>query len=263
MIIDFHTHAFPDVVAKKAIPMLSKKSGNMQPFTDGTAKGLIDRMDENGVDVCVVLNIATNPKQMQKVNDFAIAVNSDRLVAFGSVHPDAPDALDELCRIKEAGLKGIKLHPDYQDFFVDEERMFPIYEKAAQLNLITVFHAGVDIGWFEPVHCTPQRLAKALPHFNGGVVVAAHMGGYMLWDDVEKHLVGKDVYFDTGFCYSRMPVLQAKRIVKNHGADKILLGSDLPWSPTEREVDFVKAFDLQKEDEEKILFENAKRLLKI
>lgn len=261
MIIDFHTHAFPEKIAEKAMRVLSANAGNVIPYHNGTAPSLIDYVKKSGADRAVMLNIATSPRQQKNVNDFAMECNSETLIAFGSVHPDAPDALQELERIKAVGLKGVKLHPEYQEFYVDEPRMFPIYEKIAELGLITVFHAGVDIEYFEPVHCTPERLAKVLPVFQGAPVVAAHMGGWMLWHDVEKYLVGKDVYFDTAFSYGRMPREHCKRIIQNHGVDRILFGSDMPWSGTDLEMRFIDSLGLTKEDKAKLLGGNACRLL--
>ena len=145
-IIDFHTHCFPEKIAEKALASLSHCSGDALPFHKGTAESLLKQALSGGADGAVVLNIATNPRQQASVNNFAIETNNrfPNLFAFGSIHPESPDALDELVRIHEAGLLGVKLHPDYQHFYVDEERMLPIYEKIASLGLITVFHAGVD-----------------------------------------------------------------------------------------------------------------------
>ncbi|MDP4120369.1 MAG: amidohydrolase family protein [Bacillota bacterium] len=263
MIIDFHTHTFPEKIAEKALATLSNNVGDVEPMIFSIPDNLSEYLKKNDVDYSVVLNIATNPKQQKSVNDFAIELNQGRFISFGSVHPDAEDALEELDRISEAGLKGIKLHPDYQNFFVDDEKVFPIYEKAAKLGLITVFHAGVDLGLFEPVHCTPERMAKALPAFNGGKVVAAHWGGFMMWYGVEQHLVGKDIYFDTAYAYGHMPKEQAMRIVKNHGAGKILFGSDMPWSGSREEMRFIKSFNLSAENEAKIFGINAQKLLNL
>ena len=261
MIIDFHTHAFPEKIVEKAMRTLIHNAGNAIPFTDGTAAGLLKYMDANGIDKAVVLNIATNPKQQHNVNDFAASINSDRLISFGSVHPDAPDAIEELHRIKEMGLKGIKLHPDYQGFFVDDEKLLPIYETIDKLGLVLVFHAGVDIQYFEPVHCPPERLCRVLSAFPGGRVVAAHMGGYLQWYDVEKYLVGKNLYLDTSYSYSRMPSPHAARIIRAHGTDKVLFGSDMPWSGTALEKRFIESLELDADAEAGILGENARRLL--
>lgn len=264
MIIDFHVHAFPDALAAKALPLLSKCSGGVKPNYDATISGLESYLAKNNVDYAVVLNIATNPHQEKKVNDFAISLlEKKNIIPFGSVHPDSPNALSELERLAKAGIRGIKLHPDYQHFFVDDEKMFPIYKKIAELGFITVFHAGVDIGYPKPVHCTPERLLRVLDLFDDATVVAAHFGGWLLWDSVLEDLCGTQVYLDTAFSSGKMPPDYAKELIKAHGADKVLLGSDMPWSDTLDEVRFVQSLDLSAEDEEKILSNNAKRLLNI
>ena len=173
MLIDFHTHAFPPKLAGRAVAQLSRSAGGLEPQTDGTLESLKALMDADGVDLSVVLTIATNPGQMHKVNDYAFEMDrDDRIVAFGSVHPDAPDALEELERIKAAGLKGVKLHPEYQGFYADEERMKPIYRKISQLGLITLFHAGEDYGYPPPYHAQPEHLKHALGWFDSPVVAA-------------------------------------------------------------------------------------------
>lgn len=264
MIIDFHVHAFPDALAAKALPLLSKCSGGVKPNYDATISGLENYLAKNNVDYAVVLNIATNLHQEKKVNDFAISLlEKKNIIPFGSVHPDSPNALSELERLEKAGIRGVKLHPDYQHFFVDDEKMFPIYKKIAELGFITVFHAGVDIGYPKPVHCTPERLLRVLDLFDDAPVVAAHFGGWLLWDSVLEDLCGTQVYLDTAFSSGKMPPDYAKELIKAHGADKVLLGSDMPWSDTLDEVRFVQSLDLSAEDEEKILSNNAKRLLNI
>ena len=262
MMIDFHTHCFPDRILDKAMSALRENSGMVETPTDGSLHDLRRYMREAGIDRSVVLNIATNPRQQRNVNNFAIENNSRDLVMFGSVHPFAEDALEELERLKDAGIMGIKLHPDYQEFFVDDFAVFPVYETAARLGLITVFHAGLDCGLPGEIHCPPDRLKKALPVFGGGVVVAAHFGGYMMWDEVLTHLAGKNLYFDTSFCGARIPKDLAVKLVNAHGADKILLGSDLPWSPTRNEAGFIRSLGLRPDTVDRILGLNAQMLLK-
>lgn len=264
MIIDMHTHCFPDKIAERALESLSHCSGGVTPQHSGSYSSLLKNIRAGGADKAVVLNIATNPRQQTSVNNFAISLlDVDGIIPFGSVHPDSPESLSELERLKSAGIKGIKFHPDYQNFFVDEERMIPLYEKAAELGLVTVFHAGVDIGYPEPVHCTPKRLKNILPAFGGAPVIAAHFGGWLMWKDVMRCLTGENVYFDTAYCYSRIPPLFAKMIIEEHGADKILFGSDMPWSSAENEIRFIKSLDLPEEQTEKILGLNAKKLLNL
>ena len=262
MIIDFHTHAFPEKIVKKAIDILTHNAATI-PFTDGTVEGLVERADSNGIDYSVVLNIATNVTQQKSVNDFAIELDKhEKIISFGSVHPFSENALSELERLKAAGIKGVKMHPDYQGFFVDDPKTFPVYEKISELGLIMVFHAGLDLGVYSPMHCPPERLKKALPVFNGSPVVAAHFGGFEAWYSVEEHLVGEDLYFDTSYCYGRMPYRHAEKIMKAHGSDRILFGSDMPWSGVHHELNFVRAF-AEGEDLEKILCLNARKLLNI
>lgn len=263
MIIDFHTHCFPERIAAKAIENLAAAGAEI-PYHNGSEQSLLENIKAMGADMAVVLNIATNPRQQKSVNDYAIYLNKlEGITAFGSVHPDSPDALEELERLKKAGIKGIKLHPDYQHFFVEEQRLFPIYEKAAELGLITVFHAGVDIGLPDPVHCTPEALANILPLFKGTAVVAAHFGGYMMRAETLRHLIGKDIYLDTSYSHSRFPPPWAKEIIEAHGAKKILLGSDMPWSRTDYEMNYVKSLGLSEEDLALVLGKNAQRLLSI
>ena len=266
MIIDFHTHAFPQRIAEKAMRNLAHTAGGVRPNHNGTAEDLLRVVREGGADRAVVLNIATNEKQQHNVNDFAIETNrtfGGALIAFGSVYPSSESAFEELDRLKAAGIRGIKLHPDYQHFFVEEERFFPLYRRIGELGFITVFHAGIDIGYPEPVHCTPQGLAQILPQFGGAPVVAAHMGGWMMWKEVQEHLCGKDVYLDTAFSAGRMPPDYAREIIRLHGADRILLGSDMPWGNTAEEISFVRSLDLTDQETAGILGENGARLLSL
>lgn len=262
MVIDFHTHCFPDWLAERACRMLIKNSGMVRPAHDGTAAGLYRCAAASGVDVSVVLNIATNPRQQKNVNDFAISLlNVKGIVPFGSVHPEAPDALDELERLAESGIKGVKFHPDNQTFYVDEDRLLPIYEKISSLGMITLFHCGLDIGMPEPTHCTAERLARVLDVFGDSPVVAAHFGGICTWRETEKYLIGKNVYLDTAYSYGVMPPSVGKRLVAEHGADKILFGSDSPWNQPKAIIELIDFFELDEKEKEAVLGGNAQKLL--
>ncbi len=190
MIIDFHTHAFNEKIVEKALASLTANSGLM-PHGNGTVQSLVDIQRQNGVDLSIVCNIATKPTQHKVVNDFAASIQAQTpyAIGFGSVHPLAEDALDELDRIKALGLKGVKLHPDYQRFLVDDPRCIPIYEKISRLGLITVFHTGLDLGADGAFENTPERMSHILPAFSTPVV-AAHLGGGLDPDSVLRYLVG-------------------------------------------------------------------------
>lgn len=261
MLIDFHAHAFPEKIAARAVEKLHYDAGGLKPQTDGTVQGLKTEMAAEGVDLSVVLSIATNPTQQSKVNDFAIELNRDpAFFAFGSVHPDAPDSLDELERIHEAGLKGIKLHPEYQGFYADDEKMKPIYRKISQLGLITLFHAGQDIGFPPPYHGTPRHLLGALKWLDTPVV-AAHWGGMNTYQEVIESLCGREIYFDLSFGYGVVPKPLAQRIVDKHTPDRLLFGSDMPWHRPAWEKRLIDTLDLTQDQRDKIFFRNAQTLL--
>lgn len=262
MIFDIHTHCFPDALAPRAIAKLAYASGGMLPHTDGTLSSLDALMQKQKVNAFAVQNIATNPRQMKKVNDFAASMQCDHIYPFGSVHPDAPDALEELERIASMGMRGIKLHPDYQDFFVDDPKMFPIYKKAADLGFVILFHAGKDYGYRAPFHCTPERLARALQHMDCPVI-AAHWGGIGMGEAVLQHLCGLPLYFDLSFGYGTMPRAEAVDIIEKHGTKRLLFGSDCPWHSPEMELRLIDTLDLSQAEREDILWNNAAKLLKI
>lgn len=263
MLIDFHTHCFPEKIAEKAINKLSYVSGGLEYHTDGTVAGLKKSMADGGVDVSVVLSIATNATQQKNVNDFAASINNEKdIFAFGSVFPEAEDALYELARIKSLGLKGVKLHPDYQGFDVDNPKFKPLYKKLGDLGLITVFHAGFDYGFAPPYGATPEKLQKAITWFHSPVI-AAHWGGVNCNQGVLDLLCGKDIYFDVSFGYSMLPRYYAEKILEKHGADKILFGTDTPWHTPKMEKTLLNNLEIPSSDLEKIYSGNAKKLLGI
>ena len=260
--IDFHTHCFPDKLAKRALDVLSASSG-LIPVSNGTANGLLKSMDAGGVGISVTLGIATNARQQKSVNDFAAELNKNpRFVAFGSVYPDAEDVFYELERIKALGLKGIKFHPEYQRFYVDDEKMRPIYKKISQLELITVFHAGADYGFAPPYHCTPSHIENALKMLDTNVV-AAHWGGVMMHEEVYKRLCGLPLYFDTSFSYGSTCLPMLKKITYKHGTDKLLFGTDSPWHGPAEESTVIDFLELSEDEKEKIYYKNAAKLLNI
>lgn len=260
MLIDFHTHCFPDKIAGNAMQKLSFACGGVEPATDGTLSGLMRLMKENNVQKFAVMNIATNPKQQTNVNNFAISINSPDIIAFGSVHPDSPDALFELERIKDAGLRGVKFHPEYQGFYVDDPKMTEIYKKISDLNLITLFHAGFDPGFGPESRCLPERLIKIADKFSSPVILA-HWGSLEAWTDVLNKLTDSQFYFDTSMGLGILPRPAAIKIIEKHGADKIIFGSDTPWHTPKHELTFLSTLGLSDDELSKIYFKNALKLL--
>ncbi len=262
-IIDIHTHVFPERIAERALRQLMGRSGETARI-DGTAAGLEKSMVENGIAVSVTQPVSTKPSQTPAVNGFAIELNKrPSLINFGTLHPDCVENPSEIRRIVNAGVKGVKFHPDYQEFFVDEERMFPLYRQVADAGLIAFFHAGVDIGLPPPVHCTPDRLAKVLDRVPDLKAVAAHFGGFKMWDEVDRFLVGRNLWLDTSFTLAWLPAARFVEMARRHGIEKILFGTDSPWADQGEEIQLHENSGLTEEELAAVFYDNAASLLRL
>ena len=269
MIIDFHTHIFPEKIAEKTISALSEKGG-IPAYCDGMLQGLLDSMKEAGVDISVILPVVTAPKQFDSIHRFAIEINereygAQKLISFGGIHPDTENYKEELNFIASHGFKGIKLHPDYQQTFIDDIKYKRIISYATELGLAIVTHAGFDVAYTELTHCTPKRTFDMLKEVKPEKMVLAHMGGLNYWSEVEELLVGENVYLDTAYVADEMSEEEFLRIVKKHGVDKILFASDSPWKPQKEFVVKMKELcgkmDFAEDAEELIMSKNGLKFL--
>ncbi|MDO5560392.1 MAG: TatD family hydrolase [Oscillospiraceae bacterium] len=267
MYIDFHVHAFDDRIAQRAMSSLTETAAKtgIGPCTDGTVNGLMSVLRESRISRAVLLPVATKPTQQKTINNWAASLNNDFFCPFGSVHPDAPDVFEELERIKSLNLYGVKFHPDYQNFFVDDEKMFPIYKKCAQLDLPVLIHAGYDPLSPDIIHCMPDAAARAFDAVNDMTMILAHGGGMYHWDMVEKYLCGKEgrLFFDVSVISRAIEKEQLFRIIKKHGAPRILFGSDCPWDDPANEIMMINDLELSQEEKDLIFYKNAQKLLKI
>lgn len=264
MIIDFHTHIFPEKIAAATVEQLEQKSG-LHAAANGTLDGLLASMDAAGITRSVIVPVVTAPRQFEGVNRFAAEINQrygDHLISFGGIHPESEDYKGQLNILKSMGFKGIKLHPDYQGVNFDDIRYERIVDFASELNMIVLVHAGIDIGIPDPVRCTPAMSAKVLKDTGSDRLVLAHLGGWKMWNEVEELLVGTDAYFDTAFIHSFIDREQFIRIVNAHGSEKILFATDSPWSDQAEAVEWIRNCDFSHEMEENILYKNALHLLK-
>lgn len=269
MIIDFHTHIFPDKIAERTIKILESNILEIQQ-TEGhavipaTLDALRKSMKDSGVDASVVMPIATTVTQSKSINKFAAEINNtEGVYSFGSLHPMQEDWEEVLCSIKESRLRGIKLHPEYQQFYIDSPESLRILKKCEELDLIVTLHAGNDIGVKPPAHCLPDRLAHALEYVSGEKIIAAHLGGWRAWDDVEKYLVGSPIYFDTAYTISDICDEQLLRIIRNHSSEKVLFATDSPWESPGETIKKLTSIGLTDMELENIFCKNAKKLLKI
>ena len=262
MVIDFHTHVFPDSIAHKTVAALAANIDQLyKPFSDGTVTGLLANMDAWKIDVSVTLPIVTKPSQFIKVNEWARGIASDRIVSFGSIFPHTDDYKRDIDFVVELGLKGLKFHAEYQNFVVDDAHMLKIYDYALGKGLILVHHAGFDPAFPAPFKSTPQQFANIGNAMKGGVIVAAHLGGQTQWDDVERDLAGSNIYLDTSMGFSYYTKEQFLRILAKHGADKILFASDAPWSCAQTEMEVIRSLPLSQTDIDALLGGNAQRIL--
>lgn len=260
MIIDFHTHIFPDKIAGRTLDYLSDIFG-ASPFADGTHTGLCDSMKKAGVDVSVSLPAVTKVSQVESINRFASAFTEGAVISFGGIHPECENYKEILKEIKNLGLKGIKLHPDYQDTYFNDIRYKRIISYATELGLIISVHAGRDPKCPDNIHCTPAMAEEVLNEVEPEKLVLAHMGGNELWSEVEERLVGRNVYFDTGVILDRMPQEQFLRMVREHGADRIVFGTDSPWADQKKFVEILKEMPLEEEERNQLFAGTAVKLL--
>lgn len=264
MIIDFHTHCFPDAIAEKALSKLSE-AASFPPSTDGTVKGSMEKLKASGIDIGVVCSIATNARQLPKVNGFAIDINdlSSNLIALGSAHPDSDELEEELQRLIDHDIRGIKIHPEYMPYYIDAPEWDRVFSLCEDMGIFVVTHAGYDFISPDRIAVTPDRLAKVLDRHQKLTLVAAHLGGNRLWNEVRSILCGREnLYLDTSVParYEYDPEM-TRDIIYAHGTDKVLFGSDMPWADPKKTLDFIRSLGLSREDEEKILGKNAENLL--
>ena len=283
MIIDIHTHAFPGKIAAAALQKLSRNSHTL-PFTDGTEAALQRSMARAGIDLSVILPVATAPRQVMHINDSAAGIceNSREtgLFSLGCMHPDFDGYKEELARLARLGIPGIKIHPVYQETDMDDIRFLRIFDRIAELGMFVLAHAGYDIGLPGVERCSPPRSLRVIRRIPQLKLVLAHMGGWQNWDTASELLADTQVLLDMSFATGRLTPLpgddhwaknpvsqltppQFLSMVRRFGADRILFGTDCPWADQKTVLADLLALPLTAEEKEAILGENAKKLLGI
>ena len=281
MIVDFHTHTFPSKIAAATVDKL-QSAAHIRPFTDGTVGGLSAAARAAGIAYSVNLPVATSPRQVPQINDAAVKINERTaetgVLSFGGMHPDFTGYRAELARIAALGIKGVKLHPPYQGADFDDIRYLRILDRAGELGLTVLVHAGLDIGLPDADRAAPDMIRRAVLAVGDVKLVCAHMGGWRQWDAVEELLPDTGVYLDTSFSLGRivpngdgypwkeseLPLMQAEqflRIVRTFGAERILFGTDSPWGGQAEALRILRGLPLTDAEQAAILGGNAARLL--
>lgn len=256
-IVDFHAHAFDEKIAVKATENLHKYYG-IKPAADGRYENLLKSAKISGVDKLVVCATATKPQQVQMINDYVSNLQNEHIIGFGTLHPDFSDIDAELDRMKSLNLSGIKFHPIFQTFKIDEEKAMKMFEKIGSR-----FPVLIHMGDKNSDGTTPERLYNVMKELPDITFIAAHLGGYSEWDAAKKFLIGKNLYFDTSSSARFMKPKQARDFIRAHGADKILFGTDYPLSNHAYEMNVLKKLKLTEEEYEKIYWKNAYKLLNL
>jgi predicted TIM-barrel fold metal-dependent hydrolase len=257
-IIDFHTHVYPDRIAHKATRATCDFYG-LDTDQTGTVDMLLQKGQAAGVTHYVLLPVAMNPNGVRHVNEFVVdqVKEHPEFYGFGTVHPDMEDMPGELDYIRAEGLLGVKLHPDMQEMFPDDERLFPLYERLREWGMPLFVHCGDEQRDFSH----PRHLRRLIDRFPGLTVIAAHLGGWSKWDEAVKYLAHTDCYLDISSC---MMFLLPERVVDYihaFGVERILFGTDFPIWDVVGEVRNLMALPLTDEEKEQILFRNAQRIL--
>ncbi len=259
--IDIHTHAFPDDIAGRAMEKL-KAAGDVPAYGEGTVKDLLRSMDRADIDVSVICPIATKPQQAAGILKWCKKIHSDRIDPFPSVHPDDPQAADWVRQFAEEGFVGIKLHPQYQQCPADDARMNVIYAAAVEHDIVIASHCGLDLAYPpENDFASPIRFARVVERFPKLRLLCTHMGGWRSWDLVELHLLGKPIWLETSFSLEELGPQRATEMIRRHGSDRVLFGTDWPWKPQDKEMALFNALPLTDKEKRAILWANAAKLL--
>ena len=286
MLIDFHTHTFPDELANKVILKIAGDA-SIRHYTEGTNSSILESMDRAHVDMSVILPVVTKPSHCETINKVAKDVNDryfPRLLSFGGIHPDNEDYRKILKDLAESGIKGIKLHPLYQGIAIDDIRNLRIIDCASELGLIVVIHAGKDLS-FPGDFADPFRISRMLDEVHPEKIVLAHMGSYACWEEVYELLCGRGAYLDTSFSLNPVrplkdtpegrdslaanPLLVSplsrelfRKMVEKNGVDHMLFASDSPWGDQKETFDLVYEC-LDGSEKDAVYYGNALRLLEL
>lgn len=258
-IIDFHNHIYPDKIAVKASESIGKFY-DVEMCEIGTSQTLLELGEKSGIYKFLVQSVATTAAQVPSINNFISEQcnQQEKFVGFGTLHPDVEDIPAEVERMISLGLRGVKLHPDFQKFNIDDKCALPIYE-ACEGRLPILFHTGD----FRYTYSHPKRVANILKMFPDLTVIAAHFGGWGIWDDAFEHLMQCDCYVDTSSTFGFVGKDKMKDMIIKYGPDRIVFGTDFPMWHCFDEIENIMSMGLSDDWLEKIFYLNAKDILKL
>lgn len=257
-IIDFHTHIYPDAIAAKAAQSIRDFYNIGRDKLDGTVRQLLECGQQAGISRYIVLPVGLKPDHVAHINNFILEqvhLHSE-FTGFGTLHAAMLDLENETQRILDIGLRGVKMHPDSQVFPIDDPRLFPAYE-ILQGKAPVIFHMG-DVR-FDYSH--PTRLRRVLELFPKLDVIAAHFGGYSMYETAYEILKDTNCYFDISSSMMFMPDGVAERYIRAYGPHRLVYGSDFPlWDPRTEVKRFLE-LKLTPDEIEQIAYKTALHIL--
>ena len=264
-VIDAHVHLYPDALAPKVVPVLSERFGNPPAF-NGTIAECRANAANAGITLSINLPVATTPDHVGHTNAYwaqyaaKTKVDESAVTSLAALHPKTPDAANEVCEIVRMGFTGIKFHPEYQNFRFNDVCMNDIWAAMEESGLVAYLHAGGERVFSAPFHSSPSEILTLHRRFPKLKIAAAHLGGFSMWDDVERTLISENVFLDLSHTFFWMPSEQIFRMIRMHGANRILFGTDAPWQkPSNVLSEFLK-LPLTDKERRAICYETASEL---
>ena len=260
-VVDAHCHIYPERIAAAAVHGTDEFYG-LHSVYNGTTDDLLSRADAAGVDHCIVQSVATTPTQVKRINEFIaaeIAQSGGRLTGLGTLHPNSRDMRGDIEHLIELGLHGVKLHPDIQQFKIDDYRCLKIYELCERYCLPILLHTGDS----RYDYSNPNRLLPVMQIYTDLTVVGAHLGGWSVWDRIDRLAELPNLYVDTCSCSAFMDAQKMRELILTYGTDRVLFGTDYPMWPMQDEIDNLLCLGFSEEDNRKMLSENAAKVFKL
>jgi hypothetical protein len=262
-VFDCHVHVFPDAIAARAVAHIAAAAGNLPVAYDGSRAGLEACLRAAGIDGALNCPIATRPEQVESINRWAADQNRWPMLSLGTMHPRYAEPVAELERVRGAGLPGIKMHPEYQEFGVRDAALQPIWECCQELDLLVLLHPGEDIAFPPPCRVRPCDLRWLVERYPRLRVIAAHFGGWRLWDEVERDLIGAPLFLDLSFLSDYLPAARLVGLARRHGIGRVLFATDAPWRNPGADLAACRALPFTAAEQGAILWDNAARLLSL
>ena len=260
--IDAHCHIYPEAIASKAVAG-TDNFYHLNSVYKGTVSDLLKKGEKAGIDRFIVQSVATSPKQVKSINEFIaseVKLHPDKLTGLGTLHPESTDIKGDIKHLLELGLKGVKLHPDIQQFKIGDYRCLKIYELCEKNGLVILMHTGDSRFDFS----NPNRMMPIMKIYENLTVIGAHMGGWSVWEEAMEQLSDlPNFYVDCSSTFFFVSPQKAKMLIRKYGADKVLFGTDYPMWDYEREIESFFSLGLDENEIRSILSINAKKLFNL